>query len=96
MMGEGSGVLVMESLEHALKRGAPIIAEYMGGSTSCDAYHMTDPRPDGSGVAECVRKALEDSKIDLDAVSYVNCHATSTKVGDIAEINALKRVFSPA
>lgn len=56
---------------------------------------MTDPRPDGSGVAECVRKALDDAHIDLDAVNYINCHATSTKVGDIAEIIALRKIFSP-
>lgn len=61
VMGEGSGLLVMESLEHALNRGAPIICEYLGGSTNCDAYHMTDPRPDGTGVSNCIKDAIKDA-----------------------------------
>lgn len=94
VMGEGAGVLVLESLEHALKRGAPILAEYLGGGQSCDAYHMTEPRGDGQGVALSIRKALEDAGVSASDVNLVNAHATSTPLGDMAEINALKSVFS--
>ncbi|MFY7842948.1 MAG: beta-ketoacyl-ACP synthase II [Rhabdochlamydiaceae bacterium] len=93
VMGEGAGVLVLESLEHALKRGAPILAEYLGGSTSCDAHHMTDPRQDGSGVALCIQKAIADANIDKKDINYINAHATSTLAGDVAEMQALKSVF---
>lgn len=94
VMGEGAGILVLESLEHALKRGAPILAEIKGGAETCDAYHMTEPRPDGAGVALCLKKALEDAGISPDEVQYINAHATSTPVGDMAEIRALLQVFS--
>jgi 3-oxoacyl-[acyl-carrier-protein] synthase II len=94
VMGEGCGVLVLESLEHALKRGAPIIAEYLGGAVNTDAYHMTDPRPDGSGVRDCVEIALKDSGISKDKINLINAHATSTPVGDLCEIRGLKEVFS--
>lgn len=94
VMGEGGGVLVLEGLDSALKRGAPILAEYIGGAMSCDAHHMTEPRPDGLGVALCIKKALEDSHISANDVSYINAHATSTPIGDIAELNALDQVFS--
>ncbi|KAH6557090.1 hypothetical protein KP509_1Z135200 [Ceratopteris richardii] len=93
VMGEGAGVLVMESLEHAMKRNAPIIAEYLGGAVTCDAYHMTDPRADGLGVSSCIEKALEDAGVAAEEVNYINAHATSTQVGDLAEVNALKKVF---
>ncbi|XP_071730657.1 3-oxoacyl-[acyl-carrier-protein] synthase I, chloroplastic-like isoform X2 [Rutidosis leptorrhynchoides] len=93
VMGEGSGVLVMESLEHAQNRGANIIAEYLGGGVTCDAHHMTDPRKDGLGVSSCITKCLEDSGISPEEVNYVNCHATSTLAGDLAEVNAIKKVF---
>lgn len=93
VMGEGAGVIILEELEHALKRGAPIFAEYLGGGVSCDAYHMTEPRQDGEGVAVCIRAALKNSGIKAEDVNYINAHATSTPAGDMAEINALKKVF---
>ncbi|KAK4349372.1 hypothetical protein RND71_032127 [Anisodus tanguticus] len=93
VMGEGAGVLVMESLEHAMKRGAPIIAEYLGGAVNCDAYHMTDPRADGLGVSSCILSSLEDAGVSPEEVNYINAHATSTIVGDLAEVNAIKKVF---
>ncbi|XP_047315355.1 3-oxoacyl-[acyl-carrier-protein] synthase I, chloroplastic [Impatiens glandulifera] len=93
VMGEGSGVLVMESLEHAMKRGAPIIAEYLGGAVNCDAHHMTDPRADGLGVSSCIISCLENSGVSPEEVNYINAHATSTPAGDVAEVNAVKKVF---
>lgn len=93
VMGEGSGVLVMESLEHALARGAPILAEYLGGGISCDGYHMTEPRADGEGVALCIQNALDDAGVEVEEINYINAHATSTPLGDIAEVNALKKIF---
>ncbi len=94
VMGEGAGILVIERLEHALKRGAPILAEYLGHGLTCDAHHMTEPRPDGRGVAKCVRNALKDSGVTAEDVDYINAHATSTPAGDMVEINALKQVFN--
>lgn len=95
VMGEGSGVLMLESLDHALARGAPIYAELLGSSINCDASHMTDPIEDGSRVAECIEEALKNGEIDKKRVNYVNAHATSTLAGDLCEIRALKRVFGP-
>ncbi len=94
VMGEGAGVLVLESLEHALKRKATIYAEYLGGAVNCDASHITDPIEDGSGVASCIEKALQDASVSKDRVRYINAHATSTVVGDLCEIRAIKQVFS--
>jgi 3-oxoacyl-[acyl-carrier-protein] synthase II len=94
VMGEGAGVLVLESLEHALARKAPIYAEYLGGNLNCDAYHMTDPREDGSVVARCITDAIKDSDISQKDVNYINAHATSTIVGDICEIRAIKKAFA--
>lgn len=93
IMGEGSGVLIMESLDHAMKRGATIIAEYLGGAITCDAHHMTDPRSDGLGVSSCISKSLEDAGVSPEEVNYINAHATSTLAGDLAEVNAIKKVF---
>ena len=95
VMGEGAGVLVLESLEHALARGAPIYAEYLGGAVNCDAYHMTDPREDGEVVGKCMEAALRDAGVDKSRVNYINAHATSTPAGDLCEINAILRLFGP-
>lgn len=92
VMGEGAGVLVLERLEHALARGAHIIAEYMGHGISCDAHHMTEPRPDGKGIAKCMFSALEDAGLKPEDIDYINAHATSTPAGDMVEVNALKQV----
>ncbi|XP_037488823.1 3-oxoacyl-[acyl-carrier-protein] synthase I, chloroplastic-like [Triticum dicoccoides] len=93
VLGEGAGVLVMESLEHAMRRGAPILAEYLGGAVNSDAHHMTDPRPDGLGVSSCITRSLENAGVALEEVNYINAHATSTLAGDLAEVKALKQVF---
>lgn len=93
VMGEGCGVLVLESLEHALARGATILAEYMGGAMTCDSYHMTDPMPSGDEVKRCMLMALEDSGLQPSDVSYINAHATSTPVGDLAELRAIQSIF---
>ncbi|XP_043715772.1 3-oxoacyl-[acyl-carrier-protein] synthase I, chloroplastic-like [Telopea speciosissima] len=93
VMGEGAGVLVMESLEHAMKRDAPIIAEYLGGAVNSDAYHLTDPRADGLGVSSCIKRSLQYAGVSPEEVNYINAHATSTTVGDLAEMNAIKMVF---
>jgi 3-oxoacyl-[acyl-carrier-protein] synthase II len=93
VIGEGAGVIILESLEHALKRGAPILAEYLGGAVNCDAYHMTSPREDGSAVAECIDLAIIDAGVQKEDINYVNAHGTSTPVGDLCEIRGLKKVF---
>lgn len=80
-----AGVLVLESLEHAQARGAPILAEFVGGAVGADAYHLTDPRPDGSGVRQCIERALASTGVAAADVNYVNAHATSTNAGDLAE-----------
>jgi len=93
VMGEGCGVIVLESLEHALKRKAPIYAEYLGGATNCDANHITDPKEGGVGIAQCMELALQDAGVSRDRVNYLNAHATSTLAGDLAEVAAVKKVF---
>ncbi|PIN20148.1 3-oxoacyl-(acyl-carrier-protein) synthase (I and II) [Handroanthus impetiginosus] len=93
VVGEGAGVLIMESLEHAMKRGARVVAEYLGGYVTYDAYHMTNPRPDGLAVSSCIIKSLVDAGVAPEEVNYVNAHATSTTVGDLAEVNAIKKAF---
>lgn len=93
VIGSGAGVLVLESLDHALARGATIYAEYLGGGISCDAHHITDPRADGKGVALSIENALIDAEISKERVNYINAHATSTPAGDMAEYHAVKSVF---
>ncbi|KAF7007140.1 hypothetical protein CFC21_022100, partial [Triticum aestivum] len=91
--GRRSRNTVMESLEHAMRRDAPILAEYLGGAVNSNAYHMTNPRPDGCGVSVCIRQGLENAGVTPEEVNYINAHATSTPAGDLAEVNALKQVF---
>lgn len=96
VMGEGGGALVLESEEHARKRGAEILGEIAGQADTCDAYHITAPRPDGSGASAAMRLALEDANVEPGAIGYFNAHGTSTKLNDAAETLALKTVFGDA
>jgi 3-oxoacyl-[acyl-carrier-protein] synthase II len=91
VIAEGAGILVLEELNHALKRGAHIYAELAGYGTSSDAFHQT--KPDSKGEAIAIRKSLDDAKISADDVDHINAHATSTVLGDIAETQAIKEVF---
>ena len=93
VMGEGAAILIMEDLDHALARGAHIYAEMVGGGLSCDAYHITAPRPDGAGAAMSMRLAMDEAGIQPEEVDYINAHGTSTKMGDISECNAIADVF---
>jgi 3-oxoacyl-[acyl-carrier-protein] synthase II len=93
VMGEGAGLLVLESLEHARKRGAPILGEILGYGLSGDGHHMTAAREDGHGAFRAMKNALDSSRLKVEDVSYVNCHATSTPIGDKAEIFALRKLF---
>ena len=93
VLGEGAGVLVLEELEHALKRGAHIYAEIVGYGVTCDAYHMTAPRPDGSGGAKAMAMAIADAGIAAEEVDYINAHGTSTHLNDAGETSAVKTVF---
>ena len=90
VIGEGAGVLVLESLEHANARGATVLAEVVGYGTTCDAHHITAPSPGGSGGAEAMRLALADARLEAEAVSYVNAHGTSTQANDSNETAAIK------
>lgn len=93
VVGEGAGVLVLESEESAKRRGATILAEVVGAGMSADAYHMTAPHPEGKGAALCMKRAIESAGIKLEDVQSVNAHGTSTELGDIAETEAIKLVF---
>lgn len=93
VMGEGAGVLVIESLEHAQQRGARILAEIVGYGSNCDAYHMTTPTPDGSGAAKAIKLALEEAQLEPAAVGYVNAHGTSTQANEKGESQAIVAVL---
>lgn len=93
VMGEGSGVLMVEELEHALKRGAKIYCELAGYGAASDAYHVAAPHPDGLGAILSMEGALSDAGLTTDNVSYINAHATSTPAGDISECKAIAKVF---
>ncbi|WP_425508116.1 beta-ketoacyl-ACP synthase II [Streptomyces bathyalis] len=93
VMGEGAGVIVLESAEHAKKRGARIYAEAIGQGISADSHHITQPEPSGNGIALALQNLLEQTDLKPDEVMHINAHATSTPLGDIAELKALRKVF---
>ena len=93
IVGEGAGILILEELEHARRRGAPFLAELVGYGMSGDAYHITSPSEDGDGAFRVMRNALKDASLEPQQIDYINAHGTSTPVGDRIETTAIKRVF---
>ena len=96
VLGDGAGIVVLESLEHAERRGAKILVEVAGFGMSADAYHMTQPAPEGRGAQQAMRVALADAAVTVEQITYINAHGTSTPAGDSAETQAVKSVFGPA
>ena len=92
-MAEGAGALVLEELEHALRRGAKIYAELAGAGLSADAYHITSPHPDGEGAYKSMKYAITEAGLQLNEINHINTHGTSTPLGDIAEPKAIVRLF---
>ena len=93
VIGEGAGAIILEEREHAIKRGATIYAEMVGGGMAADAYHLTGTSPDGLGAALGMSKALKDAQLTPNKIDYINAHATSTGLGDMSELNGIKKVF---
>jgi len=93
LIGEGAGILLLESLDSALARGVDIYAEIIGYGLSCDSYHITIPHPEGDGVISCVKKALQDARINPEDVQYISAHGTGTVANDKAETISIKKVF---
>jgi len=93
VLGEGSGCLILEELEHAKARGAKIYAEVAGGGMTADAYHITAPHPEGTGAIKAMQHAIKDAEMSIEDVDYINVHGTSTPLGDVAETKAIKAVF---
>ncbi|WP_040211547.1 beta-ketoacyl-ACP synthase II [Clostridium polynesiense] len=93
VMGEGAGILILESLDHAIKRGAKIYAEITGYGSTCDAYHMTAPDPEGSGIVAAMEEAIEEAGIENSEINYINAHGTGTYYNDKIETLAIKKVF---
>jgi 3-oxoacyl-(acyl-carrier-protein) synthase len=93
VISEGAGILILEELNHALKRGATIYCEVVGFGTSCNAFHMTDLPADGTAMADCIRLALKDAAMRPDEIGYINAHGSSTRMNDVFETNAYKMVF---